>query len=174
MNPQITLESNKTPIGKVLVTAGEFGLLQVDLPGANGTYQKPALNNDQSSKVYAIAFQALSEILEYLSGKRSTFSIPIDWSRLSPFQKCVLEETIKIPFGQLRNYGEIAASLGNPRASRATGMALGHNPMPIIIPCHRVVAAHGQLTGYSAADGIRTKQWLLELEGHTIVDKKLV
>ena len=93
---------------------------------------------------------------------------------MKPFQTKVLKRTLAIPFGQVLTYGQLATELDNPAASRAVGGALAHNPIPIIIPCHRVVAANGRLTGFSAAEGIRTKQWLLELEGRRVVGEKLV
>ena len=89
------------------------------------------------------------------------------------FQREVLQLTLEIPFGEVRTYGELARTLGKSAASRAVGGALARNPLPLLIPCHRVVAATGALTGYSAASGIATKAWLLELEGHKIVSQKL-
>jgi len=86
----------------------------------------------------------------------------------------VLDLTRQIAFGEVLTYGEIARRLGKPAASRAVGAALGRNPMPLLIPCHRVVAANRSLTGYSAADGIKTKAWLLTLEGGKVVGQKLV
>lgn len=113
------------------------------------------------------------QILEYLTGTRRDFELPLDWSSITGFQSDVLHLTYEIPYGEVRSYGEVARALGKPAASRAVGGALARNPMPILIPCHRVVAASGALTGYSAADGITTKSLLLELEGHRIVGQKL-
>ncbi len=173
MSNFVVLKNADTPIGGVQVTAGEAGLREVWLLGLQPMIVNSLEKENLRSKAYAIASQALQEILEYLSGKRTAFDIPLDWSAVTPFQKRVLDAASIIPYGEIRRYGEIAKSLGSINASRATGAALGKNPMPIIIPCHRVVAANGHLTGFSAADGIRTKQWLLELEGHKIVDQKL-
>jgi methylated-DNA-[protein]-cysteine S-methyltransferase len=173
MSNFVVIGKSDTPIGRVQVTAGEAGLREVCLLGSQPMIDISSDNENQRSKAYAVASQALKEIIEYLSGKRTTFDVFLDWSAVTPFQKRVLEAASQIPYGEIRRYGEIAKSLGSINASRATGAALGKNPMPIIIPCHRVVAANGHLTGFSAADGIRTKQWLLELEGHKIVDKKL-
>jgi len=110
---------------------------------------------------------------EYFAGHRKTFDLPLDWKTISGFQFEVLSLTRRIPFGEVRTYGDIARDLGKPAASRAVGKALGQNPLPILIPCHRVVAASGHLTGFSAADGITSKTWLLQLEGHRIVAEKL-
>ena len=173
MNNTIAHRWQNSEIGTIHVAAGISGLCAVDLLGS----QKPPVNLQESigsiPKADEIADLGLRQILEYLQGKRRNFDLPIDWSAITTFQKRVLELTSKIPFGETRTYGQIAVSTGNANASRAVGAALGRNPMPIIIPCHRVVAASGHLTGFSAADGIRTKQWLLQLEGHKIVAQKL-
>lgn len=120
-----------------------------------------------------ILSQARGQILAYLEGSRREFDLPIDWQVITGFQSEVLHLTERIPYGEVRTYGEIARALGKPAASRAVGGALARNPIPILIPCHRVVAASGALTGYSAADGITTKTRLLEMEGHRIVAEKL-
>ena len=114
-----------------------------------------------------------TQLEEYFSGQRKSFEIPLDWDKLTGFQADVLRMTQKIPFGEVCTYGEIARELGKPAASRAVGRALATNPLPILIPCHRVVAATGHLTGFSAANGIISKTWLLQLEGHRIVAEKL-
>lgn len=173
MNQTATIDHLITAIGAVRVTASEQGVCQIDLPGRK--YQRGASpENDAPAQAQQHASAAMAQILEYLNGKRRFFDIAIDWSFTTPFQKDVLEITHFIPFGVMLTYGQIAEKLGKNSASRAVGGALGRNPMPIIIPCHRVVAANGNLTGFSAAEGIVTKQWLLELEGHKIVAQKLV
>lgn len=105
-----------------------------------------------------------SELREYFQRRLENFSIPIDW-RFVPegFKRQVLQLTSKIPYRQVYTYGELAERLGNPKAVRAVGQALGANPIPIIVPCHRVIAAGGKLGGFSA--GAKTKRYLLELEG---------
>ncbi|PKO00332.1 MAG: hypothetical protein CVU42_03945 [Chloroflexi bacterium HGW-Chloroflexi-4] len=173
MNHIATIDHLTTDIGAVRVTASAEGILQVHLLGR--THQpKPTKKDEPSSQALDHATAALEQILEYLEGRRLFFNLPIDWSLVSTFQKQVLEITQFIPFGETLSYGQIAAKLGKPRAGQAVGGALGRNPIPIIIPCHRVVAANGNLTGFSAADGILTKTWLLELEGRKIVAQKLV
>jgi methylated-DNA-[protein]-cysteine S-methyltransferase len=109
--------------------------------------------------------QVLREVGEYLAGERRTFEFPIDWSVLTPFQERALRVTLAIPYGQVRTYGEIAAQIGQPRAARAVGRAEATNPMPLVIPCHRVVGSDGGLHGYGAGEGLKTKSWLLQLEG---------
>jgi methylated-DNA-[protein]-cysteine S-methyltransferase len=84
---------------------------------------------------------------------------------MSEFQRRVLNIALKIPRGKVLTYGDVAKAIGKPQASRAVGQALGHNPVPIVIPCHRVLGADGSLHGYSAGGGLQTKAWLLQLEG---------
>jgi methylated-DNA-[protein]-cysteine S-methyltransferase len=162
--------TSNSPIGCIETQSGNEGLYSVNLYGS-----KPPLQFDEMRPGSGNpAGTALDEILGYLSGSRREFSVSADWAYITSFQAEVLRVALAIPFGSIRTYGEIARQLGKPAASRAVGGALAHNPIPVIIPCHRVVAADGSLTGFSAADGIRAKQWLLELEGHTIVGEKLV
>jgi methylated-DNA-[protein]-cysteine S-methyltransferase len=106
----------------------------------------------------------VQQISEYLLGERETFDLPIDWSGLTPFQEKALRATFDIPYGEVKTYGEIASQLGNPRAARAVGRAEATNPMPLVIPCHRVIGADGGLHGYGAGQGLETKAWLLKLE----------
>jgi len=107
----------------------------------------------------------LAQMNEYLNGTLRDFDIQIDWSVLTPFQQKVLQATLAIPYGQTRTYAEIARQVGKPRAARAVGRAEATNPMPVVIPCHRVIGSDGKLHGYGAGEGLATKAWLLELEG---------
>ena len=104
---------------------------------------------------------AAAQLWEYFSGKRRQFDLPLD-PRGTPFQKRVWTALCSIPYGETRTYGQIAEKTGNPKASRAVGMANHNNPIMIVIPCHRVIGANGSLTGY--AGGLSVKQRLLELE----------
>lgn len=104
---------------------------------------------------------AAAQLWEYFSGKRRQFDLPLD-PRGTPFQKKVWTALCSIPYGETRTYGQIAEKTGNPKASRAVGMANHNNPIMIVIPCHRVIGANGSLTGY--AGGLSVKQRLLELE----------
>jgi methylated-DNA-[protein]-cysteine S-methyltransferase len=103
------------------------------------------------------------ELDEYFDNKRRAFDVPIDWALYSPFGRRVLQATAAIPFGETSTYGQVAARAGNAKASRAAGRALGANPIPIVMPCHRVIGTGGRLTGY--AGGLERKQALLRLEG---------
>ena len=111
------------------------------------------------------AAEALDQIRTYLNGDRTVFDLPLDISSLTAFRQRALRETLKIPYGQTATYGEIARRIGSPRAARAVGRAMAANPIPLVIPCHRVLAADGALTGYSGGrDGLAIKSRLLELE----------
>lgn len=101
------------------------------------------------------------QLREYFEGKRTTFSVPLNLQG-TDFQKRVWQELLKIPYGETRTYGQIAAAVGNPKACRAVGMANHHNPVMILVPCHRVVGSNGKLTGY--AGGLEMKEQLLKLE----------
>lgn len=109
--------------------------------------------------------QARQELVEFLGGSRVFFSVPIDLSGLAPFQREVLREAARIPYGEVRAYSHLAERIGSPRASRAVGTALGHNPVPFFVPCHRVVRRDGSLGGYGL--GLELKRRLLELERKT-------
>ena len=103
------------------------------------------------------------ELEEYFAGRRHEFGIPLDWSLTGPFGRRVLKMTAAIPYGGHLSYAEVAAEAGSPRGARAAGNALGSNPIPIVIPCHRVLRSGGVLGGYGG--GVDRKRWLLELEG---------
>jgi O-6-methylguanine DNA methyltransferase len=105
---------------------------------------------------------AVSQLRQYFSGSRLAFDLPLD-VRGTAFQKAVWSEVVRIPYGSTVTYGEVAQLMGKPKASRAVGSAVGANPLPIIVPCHRVIGAGGSLTGYGA--GLDVKEALLRLEG---------
>jgi len=112
---------------------------------------------------------ALTQIQNYLDGKQEKFDLPTDISTLTEFQQKVLEATRRIPRGTIATYMDIARKIGNPKAVRAVGQALGRNPIPIVIPCHRVIASDGSLGGYSGGGGLNTKAKLLQLEGAQLI-----
>lgn len=156
----------ESPIGLITVYRTRNGIARVEIGSLVSKYEAGSSQDE-------ILQQCEHEFIEYFTGKRQEFDLPLDWSGITGFQADVLHLTLGIPFGEIRTYGKIANALHKPAASRAVGRALARNPLPILIPCHRVVAASGRLTGYSAPDGIITKAWLLEIEGHKIVAQKL-
>jgi len=106
---------------------------------------------------------ARAQLEEYFAGRRDRFELPLDLQAVAPFEARVLGAAAQIPFGQVRSYGELARAIGAPQAARAVGNALGRNPIPIVIPCHRVVLGNGGLGGYGGGPGIKDR--LLALEG---------
>lgn len=120
-----------------------------------------------SAKARRLVEQARVELAEYLEGKRTFFSVPVDLSAALPFQREVLAVTRRIRFGEVRTYAWIARQIGHPRAVRAVGTALGRNPVPLIVPCHRVLRSDGGVGGYLF--GTRIKDHLLALERTTPV-----
>jgi len=155
-----------TPLGAIWAAVANRGLISVEIQKTESQfleilhkrYQAEILSDENQTAL------ALQQINEYLEGKRSHFDIPIDWSVMTPFQQKALQATYAIPRGEVRTYGQIAAQCGNPRAARAVGRAEATNPIPLVVPCHRVVAADQSLHGFSAPGGLDTKAWLLRLE----------
>ncbi len=111
----------------------------------------------------AVLHEACSQLEEYFRGKRKYFSIPLRTS-ISVFQATVLDEVLKIPYGEVMSYQEVATQIGKPGAARAVGSALRENPIPIFIPCHRVIGSNGRLTGF--AGGLDWKRFLLDIESN--------
>jgi len=111
----------------------------------------------------------VEQIRQYLRGERRTFETALDWSDLTDFQKAVLQATLEIPYGETRSYGEVAAAVGKPQAARAVGQAESRNPCPLVVPCHRVIGAAGDLVGYGGSGDVNTKAWLLAFERRVAV-----
>jgi methylated-DNA-[protein]-cysteine S-methyltransferase len=155
-----------TRLGPVYVACTEYGLAMVQIGGSAAAWRRQLRKvfSTAAEKQPAAIRRTATQIREYLLGKRRTFRGRIDWRVTSPFQRRVLRAALRIPYGRTFTYGKIAAAIGNPRAARAVGRALGANPLPLVIPCHRVVASDGGLGGYSAAGGVRVKKQLLDLE----------
>ena len=147
---------NKTvidsPIGKIVVFAENEKLIRLDLK------TKERADSVITEKVL---FEAEKQLFEYFSGKRKTFELEYEFSG-TEFQKSVWQELLKIPFGKTKTYGEIAKEIGKPKAGRAVGSACNKNPLPIIVPCHRVIGKNGKLTGFAC--GTEIKEWLLDHE----------
>ena len=154
-----------SPVGPLKLVAGDEGLVAVlwaqDDPRR---VRLPALHQAPAHRVLC---QAEQELDDYFAGRRQAFSVPLAFNG-SAFQKRVWTRLLAIPFGETRTYGQLAAELGDPKASRAVGAANGRNPISIIAPCHRVVGANGQLTGF--AGGLDAKAALLRLEAAQKLD----
>jgi len=164
---------DNTPIGPISFAAGDRGLQRVAFTPLPALRQGLAQQDAPPSLAgFETVQNLLVELNAYLHGLQRVFSVRVDWEVLAGFQRQVLQLTAEIPYGQVFTYAEIAQKLGKPGAARAVGMALGRNPMPVVIPCHRVVGADGALRGYLGGEGV--KAFLLALEGHAVKNRKLV
>jgi methylated-DNA-[protein]-cysteine S-methyltransferase len=155
-----------TPIGEVVVASTERGLVRVALPGESLDNVLTRLAEDVSPRILAYPQrldEARRELDQYFEGKREHFDLALDW-RLSHtgFYRRVLRATAKVPYGEVITYTDAAKRAGSPRAFRAAGSALGSNPIPIVVPCHRVVRAGGDIGNYGG--GPELKRFLLEHE----------
>ncbi len=161
----------ESPLGEIWAAAAEDGLIALDLWEDRDRFLGIVKKLKSGELVYAPEHldEVLDQLAEYLEGQRQTFDVSIDWSVMSPFQRDVLQEVHRIPYGRTRTYGDIAESLDKPGAMRAVGRANATNPMAIIVPCHRVLGADGRLHGYSAPGGLETKAWLLRREGSWLI-----
>jgi methylated-DNA-[protein]-cysteine S-methyltransferase len=150
-----------SPLGPMLLAASNQGL-----QGAwfvHGQRHMPDSSGWPVSSSHAILQQAAAEFRRYFLGEPVTFDLPLDLDSGTAFQQAVWRDLLKIARGSTTSYGALSASLGKPSAMRAVGGAVGHNPLSIIVPCHRVLGADGSLTGY--AGGLERKVALLQLEG---------
>lgn len=142
------------PLGRLTIVANESGLTQI-LFGPHsieGAAKRPS----------ALTNTAATQLQEYFAGKRRDFDLPLD-PHGTEFQLKVWDQLKRIPYGETRTYAQVAEAVGSPKGFRAVGLANNKNPLPIVVPCHRVIGAGGKLVGYAA--GIKIKRYLLELEG---------
>lgn len=148
----------ESPLGELTLVAGRKGLQRIVLPAeGNAAAPEPDWRRDDDALAPVRA-----QLTAYFAGERRTFDLALAPAG-TPFQLEVLRVLATIPFGTTRSYGELARTLGRPKASRAVGAANARNPLPIVLPCHRVVGSDGSLTGY--AGGLDAKRWLLRHEG---------
>lgn len=148
-----------SPIGRLEITARAGTIVSLDIE-SNGRLPR----ENHSEKKSPVLSKAAGQLEQYFAGKRRTFDVPVAMSGTA-FQQSVWQTLAEIPFGQVRSYGDVGMSTGRRAAGRAVGGAVGANPIPIIVPCHRVLASDGRITGYSGGNGIPTKVWLLDHEG---------
>ena len=157
----LTYRTVSTPLGDITAVADEDGLTQVILAGDDGSVLTEATEGGP------IVDAAAQQLAEYFAGERMAFDVPLA-PQGTEFQQTVWTALGDVPFGTTATYGEIARAIGQLTATRAVGAANGRNPIPIIIPCHRVIGASGELTGYSGGGGIETKRRLLDHESGTL------
>jgi methylated-DNA-[protein]-cysteine S-methyltransferase len=162
----VAYDMTESPVGELLVAVTERGLCRISYRPEEALDE---LVTDFSARILRVPRRlekARRELDEYFSGKRREFDLVTDLSPAAPFQRAALHELARVPFGQVITYGALAAKMGRPRAARAVGGAMNRNPIPIVLPCHRVVGANGALVGY--AGGLERKETLLRLEGAVI------
>jgi len=154
-----------SPLGPLYIATSAKGLCSVDF-GVSEADFIGRLNPLARTERNPAALASIAEQLQaYFAGTRLRFDAPLDLDQLTPFQTSVLQTARRIPPGSVWTYGRVARTLGKPQASRAVGQALGRNPVPIVIPCHRVIGSDGGLGGYSGGGGLESKKFLLQLEG---------
>ncbi len=160
-------QTGETRLGRFWLAASELGLVAVEWGQTRSEFEAYLTKRFKRTVEYAPGHvrEAAKQLKEYLSGRRRVFTLVIDWTVLRQFQQSVLHATYEIPYGETRTYKEIAGQIGRPQAARAVGRAEATNPMPLVLPCHRVIGMDGKLHGYGMAEGLKTKAWLLKLEG---------
>jgi methylated-DNA-[protein]-cysteine S-methyltransferase len=161
----VAYDLTDSPVGLLLVAATERGLCRISFD--------PEPEREAEALARAFGARVLHsprpltrtrrELDEYFEGRRRSFDLSVDLGPVPAFQRSVLEQLERVPYGHVETYGGLAARLGRPRAARAVGGALNRNPVPIVVPCHRVVGATGSLVGYGG--GLERKEQLLALEG---------
>lgn len=182
LSPSLVEQTMDTPIGALRLVAGRRGMRAVLWPGEVGTRVARSLSTDSPAGAHATAHTAdgrlnderdphellataQKQLTEYFEGSRQSFDVPLDLVGTA-FQQAAWHVLGTIPFGQTMSYREQAVALGDPGRARAVGAANGRNPLSILVPCHRVVATSGALTGF--AGGVDTKAWLLRHERQVV------
>ncbi len=157
--PPAQLRRLESPIGRIELTGDGTAVtsLTIERAGHLPLEEFPEASDD-------VLDRAAAELAEYFAGSRTNFDVPVS-VKGTAFQKAVWAELAELAFGEVTSYGELGRATGRPSAGRAVGGAVGANPVPIIIPCHRVLASNRRITGYSGGNGIPTKVWLLDHEG---------
>jgi methylated-DNA-[protein]-cysteine S-methyltransferase len=150
----------ESPVGDLFIAATPRGLCRLSYTVEG--------QDEEIARIFGVRVlrspldEVRRELDEYFEGRRHAFDLPIDL-RVAPFHEAVLHELARVPYGHTDTYGSLAAKVGKPKAARAVGTVMNRNPIPIVLPCHRIVGANGSLTGYGG--GLPAKRHLLELEG---------
>jgi methylated-DNA-[protein]-cysteine S-methyltransferase len=153
----VAVATMDSPIGTLLLMATPKGLVRIAFEDEN---------RDEVLGEVAMPRRldpVRRELDRYFAGELQDFEVPLDWSLVGDFARKVLRRTARIPYGSVASYGEVAMEVGTPRGARAVGNALGSNPIPVVVPCHRVVRTGGAIGGYGG--GLPRKRYLLALEG---------
>jgi len=170
-NTDIFYSELNTPLGIITITANKTGVLRIDFGDYDSNHivinnwLKKWLDTNNIQQNDELLFASRQQLTEYFLGKRKEFNLPLLLFG-TPFQKLVWQTLTNIPYGETRSYKEIALEINSPKSVRAIGGANHLNPIPIIIPCHRVIGSNGELVGYGG--GIEIKKYLLEFEKNMI------
>jgi len=170
-NTDIFYSELNTPLGIITITANKMGVLRIDFGDYDSNqivinnWLKKWLDTNNIQQNDELLFASRQQLTEYFLGKRKEFNLPLLLFG-TPFQKLVWQTLTNIPYGETRSYKEIALEINSPKSVRAIGGANHQNPIPIIIPCHRVIGSNGELVGYGG--GIEIKKYLLEFEKNMI------
>ena len=159
-----------TPVGSLLVAVTDHGLCEIQYDA------DPAAEEERLARLFGVRVlrsprptdDARRQLDEYFAGKRHEFDLPIDLRPTREFAHAVLDQLARVPYGEVTTYGALATKAGRPRAARAVGTVMNRNPVPIVLPCHRVVGSTGALVGYGG--GLDRKRQLLQLEGAILPD----
>jgi O-6-methylguanine DNA methyltransferase len=157
-----------TPIGRLWLAMSERGLCRISFeqPEQDFSAELQRAAGTTPLRDEAAVEPARRQVLEYLAGQRRSFDLPLDVQGPGEFGRRALEACAAIPYGDTRSYGDLARELGSPGAARAVGSAMAHNPIPLVIPCHRVLGSDGRLHGFGG--GLNVKEWLLRLESGAV------
>jgi methylated-DNA-[protein]-cysteine S-methyltransferase len=152
-----------SPLGAMGIICSDLGLCRVCYLSIDNPHPEISLTNNHPTLK-----ETELQILKYLDGNLKRFTIPIDWSGMTPFSLAIRSACCSISYGETTTYTALSATAGHPGKARAAGNVNARNPMPLVIPCHRVVGKDGNLHGYAGPKGIETKRWLLEMESKSI------
>ncbi len=159
-----------SPVGPLLVAATDHGLCRISFD------PEPEREAEELARMFGAKVLRVGkpvdgvrrQLDEYFDGKRTRFELPVDLRPSAPFSRRVLQRLARVPHGEVTTYGALARAAGNPRAARAVGTVMNRNPIPIVLPCHRVIGSNGALVGYGG--GLDRKRQLLSLEGSLVLD----
>lgn len=157
---------SSSPIGPMWIAVSQLGLVSVEWDMSQADYLHQIERRNKAIVIFdeISTAESIRQLSEYLDGNRQQFDLHLDLTRLSPFQAQTLRLTINIPYGRTSTYKDIALQMGELKYARAVGRAEATNPIPLVIPCHRVLGTDGTLHGYGGPGGIKLKHWLLNLE----------
>ena len=162
----IAFEDHETPLGRMRINATDAGILRIILPAEDAEEVLEDLARKVSGRILGVSTPAITttrrELDEYFDGRRRTFDVPLDWTLTKAFRREVLHATSLIPYGETSSYRKVATAAGRPKAVRAAGSAVANNPLPILVPCHRVLRTDGGIGQYLG--GVAAKTQLLTLE----------